>query len=212
MIEQIGKSLTFVGYFTASQTGATGRTVAVDVYSPDGTKIVTDTSVGTVVEIGGGLYNYTLASGSVTSAGNYCAVFKTASDTVDVKQVPAMWCVGEDWVQNVSHSLSDIDSEIDSLSIAVSGINIPNPDGPGSSPRSIRIVDEDDVPIVGAEVWVSDTSLPVNPSNPTNLVAGGKTTNDNGLVTYLLDPGTTVYVWCDHPRSNFENPKQWMVS
>ena len=98
MIQQTGNSLPFDFFFTASKVGKTGLTVTVDVYNPAGTKIVTD---GSASEIAGGLYTYSLASGLVTTAGNYRAVGKTSDATVDVQQLPALWTVGEAWVQSL---------------------------------------------------------------------------------------------------------------
>lgn len=207
MIEQIGKTLAFVGYFTASKQGAAGLAVTVDVYNPAGTKIVTD---GSATGIGGGLYRYTLASGSVTTAGNYCCIFKTVDASVDVQHVPAMWCVGAAWVQELDTILSEaqeVNADCDEIVAKFGTLQ-----GLGTAKRTFAIVDQLSVPIVGASVWLSNTSTPVNPSNPTNLIAGGAVTDDNGLVSYWLNPGDTVYIWCDSTRANFSNPRTWVVT
>lgn len=91
MIEQTSTAVKFLAMFLASKVGAAGLTVTVDVYNPAGTKIVSDAAA---VEIGGGLYSYTL-SGSFTAAeGGYVAVFKTADTTVAQKHIPALWEIG----------------------------------------------------------------------------------------------------------------------
>jgi hypothetical protein len=53
-------------------------------------------TAGNAVEVGDGLYKYTLASGSVTVEGEYTAVFKTGDATVDQQWVPSLWIVGRD--------------------------------------------------------------------------------------------------------------------
>lgn len=113
MIEQIGTAIRFDAFFTASRQGATGLTVTVDVYDETGSKIVSD---GNATEVGGGLYTYQLASGSVDAEGNYRAVFKTADTTVDFQHLPALWTVGVGGVENLdaavstrsSHSAADV--------------------------------------------------------------------------------------------------------
>jgi len=57
----------------------------------------------------------------------------------------------------------------------------------------------DDEPIVGAEVWASTDS------EGTVVIAGAVTTDDFGRFRFMLDPGT-YYVWVDHPEYNFNNP------
>lgn len=103
MIEQIGVAVKFAAFFVASKVGKTGLTVTVDVWRPDGTQIVTG---GSATELGGGVYTYTLASGSVTSEGEYFAVFKTSDATVDQQHIPALWVVGRAGVENLDAAIS----------------------------------------------------------------------------------------------------------
>lgn len=89
MLTKSGVALTFYAFFVASKTGKTGLTVTIDVYEKTtATPIV---SAGSATEIGGGLYYYTLASGSVDASGAYVAVFKTADSSVDQQHIPAIW-------------------------------------------------------------------------------------------------------------------------
>lgn len=89
MLTKKGVALTFYAFYVASKVGKTGLTVTVDVYEQTtGTPIV---SGGSATEIGGGLYYYTLASGSVDASGAYIAVFKTADSSVDQQHIPALW-------------------------------------------------------------------------------------------------------------------------
>jgi len=112
MLEQQGNALVFLAHYTTDGLSTTGLTVTVDVYEGD-TEIVTG---GSAVEVGDGLYRYTLASGSVDANALYTAVFKTATATVDAQHIPALWIVGRTWVNNVnatitsrsSHSAADV--------------------------------------------------------------------------------------------------------
>jgi len=89
MLTKQGVALTFYAFYVASKTGKTGLTVTLDVYeTTSGTPIV---SAGSATELGGGLYYYTLASGSVDAAGAYVAVFKTSDSSVDQQHIPAIW-------------------------------------------------------------------------------------------------------------------------
>lgn len=116
MIQQTGQSLIFIGFFTESKIGKTGLTVTIDIYNPAGTLVVT---AGSATALGGGAYSYTLSSGSVSTAGNYLAIFKTATTTVDQQHVPSLWTVGEAWVQNVDAAITSRNSVApDNTSIA----------------------------------------------------------------------------------------------
>ena len=89
MLTKQGVALTFYAFFVASKVGKTGLTVTVDVYeTTSGTPIV---SGGSATEQAGGLYRYTLSSGSVDAAGAYIAVFKTSDTSVDQQHIPAIW-------------------------------------------------------------------------------------------------------------------------
>jgi hypothetical protein len=107
MLEQTSKTILFYAFYTASQTGKTGLTVTIDVYNPAGSLVVTG---GSATALGGGLYYYSLSSGSTASAGNYLAIFKTTDTTVDQKHIPALWVIGETWVQNVDTTVSSRNS------------------------------------------------------------------------------------------------------
>jgi hypothetical protein len=129
MIEQIGNTLAFYGFFVASGVGATGLTVTIDVYR-NGTQIVTG---GSTTEVGGGLYRYTLAAASVTVEGEYAAIFKTTG-TADQKHIPALWTVGHAGLEN-------LDATISSRATAGSSVTYV---GPVASDGSISIVRGDD--------------------------------------------------------------------
>lgn len=101
MIEQVSNAITFAAFFVASGIGAGGLTVTVDVYR-DTTAVVT---AGSATEIGGGLYKYTLASGSVTTETSYYAIFKT-SGTADQQHLPALWTVGVAGVEDLDAAIT----------------------------------------------------------------------------------------------------------
>ena len=103
MLTKGGVALKFYAMFIASKTGKTGLTVTVDVYEDTtGTPIV---SGGSATELGGGLYYYTLASGSVDASGAYIAVFKTADSSVDQQHIPALW-VTDTELKNLDAAIS----------------------------------------------------------------------------------------------------------
>ncbi len=102
MLEQVGNAVAFYWFFSASKQGKTGLTVTVDVYRGS-TSIITG---GSATAIGGGLYRYVLAAGSVTSADEYLAIGKTSDATVDQQHIPALWVVGRAWVEDVDAPIS----------------------------------------------------------------------------------------------------------
>lgn len=107
MMEQIGNAIKFLASFIASKVGKTGLTVTVDVYSPSGSLLVT---AGSASAVGGGVYQYTLSSGSVTVEGEYVAIFKTTDSTVDQQHVFSARCVGEAGVENLDATISSRNS------------------------------------------------------------------------------------------------------
>lgn len=111
MLQQIGQALTFDVMYIESKVGKTLLTVTVDVYR-NGSLIVTG---GAATEVGDGLYTYTLAAGSVTVAGHYRAVFKTATTTVDQRDIAALWIVGTTWVERVDGAISAVLTAIAAL-------------------------------------------------------------------------------------------------
>jgi len=117
MLSQTSQAITFDAFYTNSKVGATGLTVTVDVYR-GATLVVT---AGSATEVGGGLYTYTLASGSVTTAANYRAVFKT-SGTVDQQWIPSLWVCGENWVQNCDASVATATTNIATLQTSATAI------------------------------------------------------------------------------------------
>lgn len=220
MIEQVGRGITFAGYFADRTTreGASGLTVSVDVRR-GGIKLVTD---GAATELGGGLYSYALASGSVSQAGIYSAVFKTTSDTVEAKHVPVLWAVGMDWVENVSHDLDDIHLDIADARVDISDVHADvahnHTDitsvynllhGPGATQCSLKVTDDAGSSLDHVKVWITSDS------DPAHVIAGVFESDSNGMVNGVsgvwLDVGTTVYVWCDSGCASFANPSSWVV-
>lgn len=110
--EQTGNAITFRAFFTESKVGKTGLTVTVDVRDPSGTLIVAD---GIATETGGGLYRYTLASGSVTTEGEYTCIFKTSTGTVDQQHIPTLWVVGRAGVEHLDASINAVKAKTDNL-------------------------------------------------------------------------------------------------
>ena len=102
MLEQVSTSVKFLAFFTASKQGKTGLTVAVDIYNPSGTQIVT---AGSATALGGGLYSYTLSTNN-SAEGEYAAIFKTSDSTVDAQHIPSLWVLGRAGVENLDAATS----------------------------------------------------------------------------------------------------------
>ena len=102
MLEQVSTSVKFLAFYTASKQGKTGLTVAVDIYNPSGTQIVT---AGSATALGGGLYSYTLSTDN-SSEGEYAAIFKTSDSTVDAQHIPSLWVLGRAGVENLDAATS----------------------------------------------------------------------------------------------------------
>lgn len=126
-IEQLNNALRFTAFYTASGVGKTGLTVTADVYR-NSTKIVT---AAAVTEVGDGLYQYTLASGSVTAEGVYIAIFKTADTTVDGQHVVAGWTAQ---VAGVEH----LDADVSSRAVGGSTVTVVSPVTQGGSFRVVQ--------------------------------------------------------------------------
>lgn len=104
MIKQIGQAVTFFAQYLDAKIGKTGLTVTVNIYDVDYTSKLVNAAAAT--EIGDGVYCYTLPASSVTAAGNYLAVFKTATTTVQQRDIASMWSVGETWVERIDTAIS----------------------------------------------------------------------------------------------------------
>ncbi|MDZ4771075.1 MAG: hypothetical protein SGJ24_18290 [Chloroflexota bacterium] len=104
MLQQTGQAIEVAVPFIASKVGKTGLTVTVDVYRGT-TSLLTAQSA---TEVGGGIYNYTLASGNTGTAGTYYFVFKTADTTVDRQHIHVAYVVGLAWVSRIDATISGI--------------------------------------------------------------------------------------------------------
>lgn len=113
-IEQLNQPLTFYAFYSASKQGVAGLTVTVDVYrvntSATATQVVT---AGSATGVGGGLYLYQLAGGSVTVEGEYLCVFKTSSTSVDQQHIPAIWVVQKAGVEYLDAAITSRPSATD---------------------------------------------------------------------------------------------------
>ena len=90
MISKVNKSLRFYAFYTTDGIGTALLTPTIDVYKNG----VINVTAGITAEIGGGLYDYTLAVGANDVPGEYVGIFKTADAGVDNKELPALWTVG----------------------------------------------------------------------------------------------------------------------
>jgi hypothetical protein len=103
MIQILGQTLLFEGFFSASRIGKTGLTVTCDVFKNK--TAVPIVSGGAAIELGDGLYYYELAGASVDTVGNYSAVFKTTDSAVDSQHIPALWTIPT-WVGNIGTAVA----------------------------------------------------------------------------------------------------------
>jgi hypothetical protein len=119
MLEQVGNSLSFTAFYTASGVGKTGLAdVTIDVYGPDLIAIVT---AGPTIEVGGGLYVYALDGIETATEGEYRAVFKTSDGTVDAQHLHHVWTVGRGGIEDLIPLADTIDGLLDRV-IATSPI------------------------------------------------------------------------------------------
>lgn len=102
MLEQQGHALPFEAFFTESKLGKTGLTPTVDVF--ENTTLIISSGIST--EVGRGLYYYQLPAINVDADALYTAVFRTTYSGVDQRDIPAMWIVGRDWVDNIDTLIS----------------------------------------------------------------------------------------------------------
>lgn len=110
MLEQVSNAVRFYAFYTSNKVGLTGLTVTCTVRrGSSGTALVTSAAA---TEIGGGIYAYTLASGSVTAEDEYIAVFSTASTTPDQRDIPALWAVGKAGVERLDASIANVPSAV----------------------------------------------------------------------------------------------------
>lgn len=144
MIQQKDTALTFYGFFTQDGVGDTGLTVTVDVYEgTSGTAIV---SAGSATELAGGLYYYTLSSGSVDANAMYITIFKTTDTDTDQKQIPAAFFTPV-WADNIDDSIADLATDIATVDTVVDAIkaktdNLPAaPAATGDIPSAASIAD-----------------------------------------------------------------------
>ncbi len=71
--------------------------------------------------------------------------------------------------------------------------------GTGGTSTTYTVLDSESNPIDGVTVWVT-TDI-----EGSNVVASG-ITNDSGEVVFMLDSGTTYYIWSQKSGYNFTNP------
>jgi hypothetical protein len=222
--EQTGNALTFYAFFVASAVGATGLTVTVDIYK-NGSSLST---ANAATAVGGGLYSYTLSSGSVDAEGMYAAIFKT-SGTADQKHIPSLWVVGKGGVEYLDATVSsrnattpptvaairgEMDANSTRLDAAVSTRATPAQvttivaaisGGGGSVEYTENVTDDSDDPLDGVSVTVRTTT------DSTDVPTASGTTDAFGNVTFMLDPGT-YYVWAQRAGHNFTNPSTIVVT
>jgi hypothetical protein len=103
--------------------------------------------------------------------------FKASDDTV------AMFAVNPQEAENLDVKVSSVRTEP-----SADGILVP------------ITLQSQGTPVVNAAVWVT-----TDPEGQ-NVVQGTKYTNDFGVAKFMLDEGT-YYLWRQHPRFRFDNPR-----
>ena len=181
--QQTGQALPFQAFYTAGKTGKTGLTVTATVYNPAGTAVVT---AAACTEIGNGLYAYTLASGSVLTAGEYVCIFHTADTGVNQQDMAANWEVGASWAMNLDAAVTT----------RATPTNITAASGVALAASQHVIVDSGTVTTLSnlpaaPTDWLAAaavkadavTKIQLGLATPTNITAGtiGSVTNDVGI-------------------------------
>ena len=227
MNEQIGNALIFYAFYSTLGIGQAGLTVTADVYK-NGASLLSDQAAS---EVGGGLYKYTLASGSVDTEGEYIVIFKTATISVDQQHLPALWVVQKAGVENLNASVFAVKAKTDNLpddpadeSLLVAAITSAVSTIRGADSDTLKTLSDqlDDVGTLGAGAiaWPITISVSGNPVDGvdvwvttdeagSNVIASGET-NDNGLVTFMLDVGD-YFAWKQSAGFAFTNPESFTV-
>lgn len=186
MIEQLSNAITFYAHFIASKVGSTGLTVTADVYrGSTSTPIV---SGGSATELGGGIYKYTLASGSVSTEDEYIAIFKTASTAVDQQHIPSLWAVNKGGVEHLNRDISDV---YDKVSGAV--VTLQSPVAQNSNVEIVRgdSYDADD----NRELTWTSTSWPSLTGATVNLTV--RASDDSVVLSATCSTSGTQTVVCE---------------
>jgi len=77
--------------------------------------------------------------------------------------------------------------------------------GAGADPVTITINTDGGTPIADVDVWVTTTS------DPDDSVAASGQTDANGQVEFMLDAGSTYYLWKQKSGINFSNPTSFVA-
>lgn len=102
----------------------------------------------------------------------------------------------------INRLTSDRASNLDNLDIAVSDVSAVGASGVA---RTLKFVDSNGNPAINAGVWLTTDSAGLDAKRGTLY------TNDSGEVTFIVDIGSTWFVWCDSDDVNFTNPTLWEV-
>lgn len=135
------------------------------------------------------------------SSGLYKATF-TSTPAIDGTHRAVVFLASQG-VASYEAKFTGTDAEIAQAS-EFTNVDISGLGGAGSISYSIT-VKSSGVPVAGVECWVSTDEA------GTNVVAGTLTTNDFGVVTFLLDAGT-YYLWRDSTTHSFPKPTTITVS
>ena len=163
-----------------------GQTLVAKAMSVTGTAYSNSSTSVTEAPSSSGVYIATFTESSALN-GTFRAVITLGG--VGVASFEAKW-TGVDG-QTVSGS--------EFVNVDVSSLN-----GAGSISYPLTVTSSG-TPVAGVECWVTTDS------GGTNVVAGTLTTNDFGVVTFLLDAGT-YYLWRDSTTHSFPKPTTITVS
>jgi hypothetical protein len=94
---------------------------------------------------------------------------------------------------SLSADVAVVDAVVDAIKAKTDTLG-----GAGSETLTYTLTEADETPISDADVWVTTDEA------GTIVVASGRT-DDFGVVTFQLDPGT-YYIWCRKAGWDFENP------
>jgi hypothetical protein len=212
MLQQTNNEIRFFSFYTAEKVGITGLSVNIDIYGPGGAI----TTAASASEVGGGLYSFTLTGSSVTSTGEYAAIFKTATTSVDLQHIPSLWAVNRAGVDN-------LDATISSRSTATTAgiadavwdevLTGATHNVPASAGRRLRILDEERIIADGQVVSATTNTVTLQPIGSlcvgqTIVVTSDDTGEKQTRFILAFDSATnTASVdtqWCNIPQAGDE--------
>lgn len=173
------------GLYRGSNSGDMGDAGLVEITMHDSASsyaLVAGTGAGTITVMGGDEVQTALVGSAMTLAPDAVNAAALAADAV---------------------------AEIDAQLTASHGSGSWNPDGgvigPGADPVTVRVLIADE-PVPDADVWVTSDE------EGDTTVAGTLQTDSSGLAVFMLDYGSTYYLWAQKDGVNAIRGQEFVAS